>query len=74
MQGIASALLFSFIILVITTGNVVVSFLAILSISFIILFLMGTISLNGGNFGLIESTCVIVFIGISVDYVVHVCH
>ena len=60
--------------MVLVTGNIYVSLLAILYISSIILFLMGVIKINGGNFGLIEATCVIVFIGISVDYVVHISH
>lgn len=37
----------------------------------IVIQVLSTIKLVGWTFGLIESTCVIVFIGISVDYVVH---
>ena len=48
--------------------------MAIMCISSIILMLMGMIQILGWKFGLVESTCVIVFIGISVDYVVHICH
>jgi len=73
-QGIGVSLTFAFIILLIMTGNVYVSVLSILCISSIILQLMGAIKAVGWNFGLIESTCVIVFIGIAVDYVVHLCH
>jgi predicted RND superfamily exporter protein len=32
------------------------------------------IKLNDWQLGMIESTCVIISIGISVDYVVHICH
>jgi predicted RND superfamily exporter protein len=35
---------------------------------------MSTIYLFGWEFGLVESACVIVFIGISFDYVIHICH
>lgn len=74
VQGILFSLLFSLKVMIITTGNIRVSFLAILSISSVILCLMGVIKINGGNFGIIESTCIIVFIGLSIDYVVHVTH
>ena len=50
------------------------SLICILSISSIIFTLMSTIYIFGWEFGLIESACVIVFIGISFDYVIHVCH
>ena len=50
------------------------SIIAIFSISSIIFTLMSTIYLFGWEFGLIESACVIVFIGISFDYVIHICH
>ena len=44
------------------------------SISGIVLALMSMINMLGWQFGIIESTCVIIFIGISVDYVVHISH
>jgi predicted RND superfamily exporter protein len=74
IQGILFSLLFALIVMVCTTGNIWISLYAVLSISSVILFLMGVIKLNGGNFGIIESTCVIVFIGLSVDYIVHISH
>jgi len=73
-SGIGFSLAFSFIILFIMTGNIYMSVLSIICISAIILQIMGAIKLLGWKFGMIESTCVIVFIGISVDYVVHLCH
>jgi hypothetical protein len=73
-QGIGVSLGFAFVILLIMTANVYVSLVSIFCISSIILQLMGAIKAVGWHFGLIESTCVIVFIGISVDYVVHLCH
>lgn len=74
IQGIIISISFAFIILTITTRNVKISLIATMCISCIILMLMGSIVIMGGKFGLVESTCVIVFIGISVDYVVHICH
>lgn len=74
IEGIVISISFAFIILTITTRNVKISLIATGCISCIILMLMGSIVIMGGKFGLVESTCVIVFIGISVDYVVHICH
>lgn len=66
--------MFALVILIVTSGNVYISLLAILCITSIISMLMGVIQLFGWKFGLVESICVIVFVGISVDYVVHICH
>lgn len=74
VQGILLSLLFALIVMILTTGNVWVSVLAIFSISSVKFCLMGVIKINGGNFGIIESTCMIVFIGLSVDYIAHVSH
>ena len=73
-QGIAVSLGFAFIVMLLMTQNLYVSLISIICISSIILQLMGAIKAIGWHFGIVESTCVIVFIGISVDYVVHLCH
>ena len=73
-QGILFSISMALIVLVLTTKNFYISLIAITSISAVILCLMSTIKLLGWTFGMIETTCVIVFIGISVDYVVHICH
>ena len=63
-----------FLVLTLATQNIYMSLICTACISSIILILFGSIRINGTNFGLIESTCVIVFIGISVDYCVHISH
>ena len=73
-NGMLFSFLFSFIILIFMTKNLYISTLAIICISSIIFSLMSTIYIFGWEFGLIESACVIVFIGISFDYVIHICH
>jgi predicted RND superfamily exporter protein len=73
-QGIGVSLSFAFIILLVMTANFYVSLLSILCITSIILTLLGATKALGWKFAMIESTCVIIFIGISVDYVVHLCH
>jgi len=74
MSGIILGCCASFVVLIVLTGNWILSLIAVYSISSIILTILGTIWFAGWSFGLAESTCVIVFIGISVDYVVHICH
>lgn len=74
LQGMMFSCLFSFVILVVTTRNWYISLIAIGCISSIILQLLGVIKLLGWKFGIIESTCIIVFIGVSIDYVVHFAH
>tara|TARA_B110001450_G_scaffold219929_1_gene215134 strand:+ start:497 stop:925 length:429 start_codon:yes stop_codon:yes gene_type:complete len=73
-QGVMISLGFAFIVLIITTKNIIVSLLATYSISAIIVQMMAMISFNGWYFGIMQSICVIVFIGISVDYVSHMSH
>lgn len=73
-QGILFSISMALIVLILTTKNIYISLIAIISISSVILCLMSAIKTLGWQFGMIESTCVIVFIGISVDYVVHICH
>jgi len=74
MIGVLFSVSLSFLVLLFTTRNLFVSLIAIVSICSIIASLLSAIRLMGHQFGLIESTCVVVFIGISFDYVVHICH
>lgn len=73
-QGIFFSLSLSFLVLLATTKSVSLSLMAISAIFSIIATLLSVIRLWTGEFGLVESTCVIVFIGLSFDYVVHICH
>lgn len=73
-NGILFSLTMALIVLTLTTSNILISLIAIASIGAVILCMMSLIKIQGWQFGMIESTCVIVFIGISVDYVVHICH
>jgi hypothetical protein len=62
------------VILILTTRNLFMSLIAVSCISSIILCMMSMIYMQGWKFGMIESTSLIVFVGISVDYVVHIAH
>ena len=74
MSGCGLSVLFAMIILVITTGNYVVSLYSTLSISIVIATLMGAMKLQGWTLGVVECIGLIIFVGFSVDYVVHMCH
>lgn len=73
-QGVCISLIFAFIIIFLTTKNFIVSVLSVFCITSIIAQTMSMINLLGWQFGLIESICIIVFVGISVDYVTHFAH
>lgn len=74
LQGMACSIIFAFLVLVITTKNYTVSFFAIISIVLVICSIMATIYLCGWGIGIPESLALIIFVGFSVDYVVHMCH
>jgi len=74
VQGIGFSILMSFLILLLTSKNLYMSLLGIFHILTIIITLMSMINFYGWQFGLVESTSVIVFVGVSFDYVVHICH
>jgi predicted RND superfamily exporter protein len=74
LSSVYTSIIFAFVILVITSRNIRTSLIAIFCISSIIFGLLSTIYILDWKLGMIESTCLIVFIGVSVDYVVHICH
>lgn len=70
----ATSIIFAFLVLVITTKNYTVSIFAICAISLVIASIMATIFLQGWGIGTSESLALIIFVGFSVDYIVHMCH
>ncbi len=50
------------------------AFYSIVSIIGVVICVLGTIQLNGWYFGVMESINSIIIIGLSVDYVVHLCN
>jgi len=70
-QGVIVAMTFSFIILLAITRNIVVSVLSIISVGVVILSVLCIMVLKGYELGVSESICVVISIGLSVDYVVH---
>ena len=61
----------AFTILLIATQNVLISFYAIITVIFIVLCVISMMQLNGWQLGTSESIAMVIIIGFSVDYVVH---
>jgi len=71
LSGIAIALPLAFIVLLISTRNWIISIFAILDIIGVISCELCVMWAAGWKFGMVESIAVIMVIGFSVDYVVH---
>merc|ERR1719326_1178685 len=71
LRGIAIALPLAFVVLLISTRNWIVSLFAIMDIIGVIVCELGMMWCMGWSFGVLESISVILVIGFSVDYVVH---
>lgn len=67
--GISAAL--SFIILLFATGNILVSIYSLMTVFFIVFWVIASMTLSGWELGVPESIAVVIAIGFSVDYVVH---
>lgn len=73
-SGMICSILFAYIVLLAVTKNYIVSSLCILTISAIMGTMMSVIWARGEGIGVSEGLSIIVFVGFSVDYVVHMCH
>merc|ERR1712139_608313 len=69
--GMATALGFASIVLLLATRNIVVAFSAIVSIVSIVCSVMALMYCMGWKLGVIEALVLVMVIGLSVDYVVH---
>jgi len=71
MQGMTIAIVFAFAILLIATRNIVLAILSILCVTMTIVSVVCIMVLQDWQLGVAESICIVVLIGFSVDYVVH---
>ena len=71
VQGILISLIFAFTVLVLSTMNILIALYAIICIAGIIISVIATMQLLGWSFGVLEAISIVVIIGFSVDYVVH---
>ena len=71
LQGIAVAMPLAFCILLLSTNNWIMALFATFDIIGVIMCELAVMSILGWQFGVAESVAVVVMIGFSVDYVVH---
>jgi predicted RND superfamily exporter protein len=71
IQGVLISISFGYIILILFTGNIVISTYAILCCGFIMFGVVMVMQVNGWEVGVSESLGVVILIGFSIDYVVH---
>lgn len=71
VQGMVIALAFALVVLVLSTHNIIISFYSVLSITGIVVSVVSVMYLSGWQMGVAESITVVILIGFSVDYVVH---
>lgn len=70
--GITVSLILAFVIILISTRNIIVAFMTVFSIGSIVSFVLAFIVLAGWGLGVIESIVITILVGLSVDYVTHV--
>lgn len=71
LEGIAISVAFSFIVLLLTSHNIITSFFSMLSIMGVIFSVITVMVFAGYELGVSESIALVIVIGLSVDYVVH---
>lgn len=62
---------FAFVVLVLTSHNLIISFYSVLCIGGIVISVVAIIEIVGWELGVSESVAIVILIGLSVDYVVH---
>jgi predicted RND superfamily exporter protein len=74
ISSAALSIALAFGIILISTLNAAVAFYAIATVIAIVACVMGSIVLMGWELGLLESMCMSILVGMSVDFVVHFAH
>lgn len=70
-QGCIVSVVFAILVLTLATANLLLAFHALIAISSIVVCCIGFLHLVGWSFGMIESICVIICVGFSIDFVAH---
>ena len=70
-QGVSISAVLAFTIMIISTQNILIATYAIISVLWIVLTVVGIMVMNGYELGVSESIAMVIIIGFSVDYVVH---
>lgn len=66
------SLIFGFIVLLVFTQNIILTIFSVFSIAGIISSVVAIMELKGWQLGIAESLTVVILIGLSVDYVIHI--
>mmetsp|Transcript_4511 Transcript_4511/g.7686 ORF Transcript_4511/g.7686 Transcript_4511/m.7686 type:complete len:193 (+) Transcript_4511:2360-2938(+) len=70
-QGMTIATLFAFLILLIATGNIIQATVSLICVAVVIVSVLSVMQFSGWEIGVSESISMVILIGFSVDYVVH---
>ncbi|XP_069117661.1 protein dispatched homolog 1-like [Argopecten irradians] len=71
LRGIAIGICLAFVVITVATQNIVIGFLATVSIACVTVTIMAIIPMVGWKLGVLESLNLSLVVGLSVDYVVH---
>jgi len=74
IQSMVLGITFCFIVATLMTWNVGVSIIAVSSVIIVVAIAVGFICIMGWKLGIIEAIVLIVIVGISVDYSIHIAH
>lgn len=70
-KGMTIATVFAFVILLVATGNIIQAVLSLLCVGIVIVSVLAIMQFQGWEIGVSESIAMVILIGFSVDYVVH---
>lgn len=70
-SGMSAAVGFAFLILIGATRNIILSILSIISVGVVVVSVIALMVFCGWELGVSESIAIVIMIGLSVDYVVH---
>jgi len=71
LQGMVIASIFTFIILLLATLNLLQAFISVTCVGIVLLSMLAIMKMVGWDIGVSESLSMVIMIGFSVDYVVH---
>eukprot|EP00993_Chasmostoma_nieuportense_P000400 NODE_136_length_2977_cov_13.317544_g129_i0.p1 GENE.NODE_136_length_2977_cov_13.317544_g129_i0~~NODE_136_length_2977_cov_13.317544_g129_i0.p1 ORF type:complete len:932 (-),score=318.60 NODE_136_length_2977_cov_13.317544_g129_i0:180-2930(-) len=74
LMGVFVSAVLAFGVLLVATGNYIISLFAIVTIAGIILSVFSFMVVVGWKLGIMENICITILVGLSVDYVVHLAH
>ena len=71
IQGIFISMGFAFLVLLISTRNLLIAIFSITSVTFVIVNTVAVMVYSGWELGVAESIAIVILIGLAVDYVIH---